>query len=77
MINVAEKLVEDYLKQYNINRKYVYLIYSIGLEEEIKTEIEKLIYKKGFEKIMWIQAGATISTHAGPGCFGIAGIENE
>lgn len=76
MINVAEKLIEDYLTQYNINRKHAYLIYSIGLDEEIKRKVENIVYTKGFENVMWIQAGATISTHAGPGCFGIAGIED-
>ena len=31
--------------------------------------------KHGFNKVIWIQAGAMISTHAGPGAFGIAGLE--
>ena len=76
MISVAGKLMEDYLKNYKINRNQLYLIYSIGLQEEIKNEMEKKAYNKGFERVTWIQAGATISTHAGPGCFGIAGIED-
>jgi DegV family protein with EDD domain len=75
MIHVAGKLMEDYLNKYKINRKQLYLIYSIGLEEETKSEMEKKAFTKGFENVTWIQAGATISTHAGPGCFGIAGIE--
>ena len=76
MSNVAEKLMRDYLTQYNIDRKQLYLIYSIGLDEQIKREMEQSAKEKGFEQVTWIQAGATISTHAGPGCFGIAGIEN-
>lgn len=72
---VAEKLMQDYLEQYDIDRKQLYLIYSIGLDESIKKQVEHLAKEKGFENITWMQAGAMISTHAGPGGFGIAGIE--
>lgn len=75
MSNVAEKLVRDYLNKYDINRKKLYFIYSVGLDESIKKRMEEIVKEEGFYKIEWIQAGATISTHAGPGCFGIAGIE--
>lgn len=73
---VAEKLLRDYLNEYNIDRKQLYLIYSIGLDEQIKKRLEKIAKESGFEKVRWMQAGAMISTHAGPGGFGIAGIES-
>lgn len=72
---VAKKLMHDYLSKYNINRKHLCLIYSVGLDEAIKVQVENFAKEEGFEQITWIQASATISTHAGPGCFGIAGIE--
>lgn len=75
MAEVAEKLMQDYLNQYQINREQVYLIYSIGLDEQIKHQMEKMAKDNGFQLIQWIEAGAMISTHAGPGGFGIAGIE--
>jgi len=75
MKNVAEKLMRDYLDQYDINRKQLNLIYSVGLDESIKRNMEKMAKESGFENIEWIQGGPTISTHSGPGCFGISGIE--
>ncbi|MEK3954804.1 DegV family protein [Psychrobacillus sp. FSL K6-1464] len=72
---VAEKLMRDYLNQYDIDRKQLYLIYSIGLDESIKRGMDEIAKEAGFEKITWMQAGAMISTHAGPGGFGIAGVE--
>ena len=75
MSNVAEKLIQDFLKQYNINRECIHLIYSIGLEKSIMQAIESIAKKEGFRNVTWIEAGPTISTHAGPGCFGVAGIE--
>ena len=76
MSHVAEKLMRDFLTKYDIDRKQLSLIYSLGLEESIKMNMEKLAKEHGFEKVTWIQGGPTISNHAGTGCFGIAGIEN-
>jgi DegV family protein with EDD domain len=72
---VAEKLMQEYLTQYDIDREHVYLIYSIGLDEEVKQRMEQIAEENGFKHVKWIQAGAMISTHAGPGGFGIAGLE--
>ncbi|OCA85823.1 EDD domain protein [Bacillus sp. FJAT-27225] len=72
---VAERLMREYLSEYNINRDQLYLLYSIGLDEDIKQRMDELAKEAGFKKIRWIQAGAMISTHAGPGGFGIAGLE--
>jgi DegV family protein with EDD domain len=72
---VAEKLMADYLEQYDIEKEQIYLIYSIGLDEGIKQRISEIAKGAGFQTIKWIQAGAMISTHAGPGGFGIAGLE--
>ncbi|MFJ7953625.1 DegV family protein [Lysinibacillus sp. NPDC096418] len=75
MSTVAEKLMRDYLNQYDIDKQQIYLIYSIGLSEMIKQRINEIANETGFDNITWIQAGAMISTHSGPGGFGIAGIE--
>ncbi|SOC40635.1 DegV family protein [Ureibacillus acetophenoni] len=75
MSTVAEKLFRDYLNEYNIDRQQLYLLFSIGLEESIKKRIDQIAIEEGFKNVKWMQAGAMISTHAGPGGFGIAGIE--
>jgi DegV family protein with EDD domain len=75
METVAEKLVQDYLNEYKIDREQLYLIYSIGLDESIMKHMDEIVKEKGFQNVKWIQAGAMISTHAGPGGFGIAGLE--
>lgn len=75
MSTVAEKLMRDYLNQYDIDRQQLYFIYSIGLSDSVKQQIDEIAKENGFQKRTWIQAGAMISTHSGPGGFGIAGIE--
>ncbi|RYG72391.1 DegV family EDD domain-containing protein [Lentibacillus lipolyticus] len=72
---VAEKLLQDYLNQYDIDREQLYFQYSIGLDESIKQRMDEMAKEKGFKHVKWMQAGAMISTHAGPGGFGIAGLE--
>ncbi|MBP1947150.1 DegV family protein [Virgibacillus litoralis] len=75
MSSVAEKLLHDYLNQFDIDREQLYFQYSIGLDESIKLRVEEIAKENGFKNIKWMQAGAMISTHAGPGGFGIAGLE--
>lgn len=75
MHDVDKKLIEDYLKEYDIRREKLYLMYSIGLDESNKQQMEKMTVSNGFKDVKWMQAGAMISTHAGPGGFGIAGLE--
>ncbi|MFD1174047.1 DegV family protein [Oceanobacillus picturae] len=75
MSSVSEKFIGEYFNQYDINREQLYLIYSIGLAEDIKNRMEEIATEHGFKNITWMQAGAMISTHSGPGGFGVAGIE--
>jgi DegV family protein with EDD domain len=72
---VSEKLIREYLNQYDIDREQLYLLYSIGLDEGIKQGMDEIAKEAGFKNVKWIQAGAMISTHAGPGGVGIAGLE--
>ncbi|WP_100011206.1 DegV family protein [Lentibacillus sediminis] len=76
MNRLSEKLIRDFFNQYDINRDQLYLIYSIGLDEAIKQRMNEIAAEHGFLNIKWMQAGAMISTHSGPGGFGIAGIEH-
>ncbi|NYE07571.1 DegV family protein with EDD domain [Bacillus niacini] len=75
MDSVSEKLMRDYLDHYNIDRKQLYLLYSIGLDERIKQRMTEIASEAGFNNVIWIQAGAMISTHAGPGGVGVSGLE--
>lgn len=75
MKRVVEEMFQDYFARYDLAKDHLYLLYSIGLEEEIKTRMEQLAEEAGFQTIQWVQAGCVISTHAGPGGAGVAGLE--
>ena len=72
---VTEKLMRDFFTEYKIDREQLYLQYSLGLDESIKVRMDEIAKEHGFKNITWIEAGAMISTHAGPGGFGVAGLE--
>nr|WP_319216432.1 DegV family protein [uncultured Trichococcus sp.] len=77
MSRVVVDFFDDYLKAYAIDDKKLYLIQSLGLDEEIMTQMENYAKEKGFQDVTWVQTGGVITSHGGPGAFGIAGIEKS
>lgn len=75
MTSVSEKLMDDFFSAYNLRKDELSLVYSVGLTDEFKQKVEQKAYNEGFQTVTWVEAGPTISTHAGPGCFGVSGIE--
>jgi DegV family protein with EDD domain len=73
---IVEKYMNEYVDKYNMEKDQIYLLYSLGVEEHIKSRMYEIVKEKGFKKIIWIQAGCMISAHSGPGGIGIAGFEN-
>ena len=75
MSRVVVDFFDDYLKTYDIDNKKLYLILSLGLDEAIMNQMESYAKEKGFQDVTWVQTGCVITSHGGPGAFGIAGIE--
>ena len=71
------KMVEEYAEKYNLDRACIWLVYTIGLSDEIRADVEAAAKACGFEKLQWIQAGGVITTHAGPAAFGFAGLSKK
>ncbi len=77
MQKVAVKMVEEYAEKYNLERDCLWLVYTVGLSDEIRADIEAAAKACGFEKLQWIQAGGVITTHGGPAAFGLAGLSRK
>lgn len=77
MENIVPKIIEEYSSMKNLDKKEVYLLWSIGLSETVRKLAEDKAKKMGFEKIRWMQTGCVITTHGGPGSFGIVGFSKE
>jgi DegV family protein with EDD domain len=74
MISMARKMIEDYLGSTSLEKKRLILAYSSGLGPDTRTMAEEMVGRLGFENVSWMQTGCVVSSHAGPGAFGIAGF---
>lgn len=74
MEKVVTKMIEEYSHMKNLDKKEVWLLCSMGLPNTVRRAAEHKIKEIGFEKIRWMQTGCVITTHGGPGSFGIVGF---
>ncbi|HHX59901.1 MAG TPA: DegV family protein [Epulopiscium sp.] len=74
MKKVCKKLVSDFTNRHNLETESLFLLFSEGLPEKLKEEVEGIAKEVGYLNILWIKAGGVISTHGGPGAFGMIGI---
>lgn len=75
MKRVAEDYITEFIDTCNLEKERIFLLYSLGLDEETKVRMEEIVKEKNFNEVEWIQTGCVISTHSGPGAIGIAGFE--
>lgn len=74
MTKAAAQMVKDYAEQYDLKRDHIWIVYTIGLSDEVRVSIEEAIKECGFAASTWIQAAGVITTHGGPAAFGLAGF---
>lgn len=77
MARVSAQLIKDYAESYNLEKDLLWIVYTVGIQDDIKKVIEDTAKECGFEKLQWIQANGVITTHGGPAAFGIAGFSKE
>lgn len=78
MKNIAPKLVQNFAEQQQLNQQETLgFVYSPGFGEEIRSEVEDIAKEMGFREILWVQTGGVISTHSGPGAFGMCGFTKK
>lgn len=73
-ISAATKLMNEYPQQENLDRSQIFFIKSEGLAQSVIDMAEAAAKEQGFQSIQWISTGNVISSHAGPGAFGIVGF---
>lgn len=71
---LAPRLVEEYTAKNNLCRDELWLIRAPGLPENVQEAAERTAYRCGFQKVTWVNTGGVITTHGGPGAFGVAGF---
>ncbi|MBQ3223993.1 MAG: DegV family protein [Clostridia bacterium] len=74
MDKVALKLLQEFAEQYKLGRDVLAFVYSAGLSEQIKQAANAMATEMGFREIFWVQTGGVVTTHCGPGGFGVCGV---
>lgn len=74
MTKVAAQLVKDYTKNYDLDKECLWLVYTVGLSEEVKASVETAVKECGVASYRWIMANGVITSHGGPAAFGLAGF---
>ncbi|MCD8019794.1 MAG: DegV family EDD domain-containing protein [Clostridiales bacterium] len=74
---VVQKLLRDYTEKNHLDKSRLWLIWSPYLSDEIKRLAENTAKELGFREISWIKTGCVITTHGGPGAFGIVGTVGD
>lgn len=68
--------VEDALKDYPNPDLDLVFITASSMDPEIVEKVRARLKERGFKRIEYTNAGATISTHCGPNCLGILYIND-
>ena len=77
MDKVALKLLDDFVAANHLGRDIMAFVYSKGLSDSIHEAVEARAKELGFKEILWIQTGGVVTTHCGPGGFGVCGIAED
>ena len=74
MSKVSKQLLKEFVVVHNFSKELLFLIYSPGLSDALKDELFAIAQDLGFQEIHWVCTGAVVSTHSGPGAFGVVGL---
>ena len=74
LIKLAPQLVRDYAQEHNLDREELWLIRTPYFPDDVRQAVDAEAQSLGFKKITWIPSGGVISTHSGPGAFGVVGF---
>lgn len=74
MEKVAPKFLREYVQEQHLTRDTMAFVYSVGLADSIREECTAIARELGFREILWVPTGGVVTTHCGPGGFGVCGI---
>lgn len=72
-----KRMLNDFFKDYDIDPSTVLVGGAPGVEDYQKENIFSSLKEHGVHDTNWMDTGAVISSHGGPGAVGIAGIEKK
>ncbi len=77
LLKIVPRLIREFSRKHQFQKEQLYLLWSIGLDEDIRVAAEAEARNCGFREITWVQTGCVITAHCGPGAFGIVGFSES
>ena len=74
MKKIVPQLVKDYIAEKSLDTEEMWLIHAPGLDQAIMNQTEEAARSCGMKKVTWVKTGGVITTHGGPGAFGVVGV---
>ena len=72
--NIVPTLIREYSEREHLDKACIGFLFSLGLPAAVRELAEEEASRCGFRAFSWVQTGCVITTHGGPGCFGITGF---
>ena len=73
MTKLAPQLLREFTEKHALNKDHIYFINTPYMEEAIRTVLDAEAAALGYKKVTWMRTGCVITSHGGPGAFGIVG----
>ncbi len=77
MRKVFAQVIDEYAEHYALDRRVLYVVYTVGLADEVRLAAEEAAKAKGFAAVEFVRAGGVITTHGGPAAIGMAGFTTK
>ena len=77
MTKIAPNLLREFAAKHDLKKDRIVFINTPYMDEGIRTVLNAEASAMGFQQIEWIRTGCVITTHGGPGAFGIVGTDNK
>lgn len=73
MTKLAPVLLREFTEKHNLSKEHIYFINTPYMDEAIRNVLDAEAAALGYKKITWMRTGCVITSHGGPGAFGIVG----
>lgn len=74
LTTVVEKLIREYSDENRLSREHLWLLYTTGLQEDVREAAENTAKACGFREVSWWKANGVITTHGRSGAIAVAGF---
>lgn len=71
---IIPQLIKEHSEKYGLDKEKIYLIWTPGFTDELKSVTETAAKAEGYKNVIWMKTGCVITCHGGKGAFGVVGF---